>query len=71
MNAGPELVKMAVLAKRSGVPAATIKHYLREGLIPGPVRRTARNMAYYDAGVVERIVIVPMPRSGSRRWCGE
>lgn len=35
MNAGPELVKMAVLAKRSGVPAATIKHYLREGLIPG------------------------------------
>ncbi|MCA9598106.1 MAG: MerR family transcriptional regulator [Myxococcales bacterium] len=58
MNAGPELVKMAVLAKRSGVPAATIKHYLREGLIPGPVRRTARNMAYYDAGVVERIVTI-------------
>ncbi len=55
MGAGPELVKMAVLSERSGVPAATIKHYLREGLIPGPVRRTARNMAYYDAGVVERI----------------
>jgi DNA-binding transcriptional MerR regulator len=51
----PELVKMATLSRRSGVPAATIKHYLREGLLPGPVRRSGRNMAWYDASLVGRI----------------
>ncbi|MCB9596138.1 MAG: MerR family transcriptional regulator [Sandaracinaceae bacterium] len=49
-----ELVKVSVLAKMSGVPAATIKHYVREGLLPEPVR-TSRNMAYYDPGLVDRI----------------
>ncbi|GAB5541430.1 MAG: MerR family transcriptional regulator [Sandaracinaceae bacterium] len=48
------LVKVSVLAERSGVPAATIKHYVREGLLPEPVR-TSRNMAYYDPGLVDRI----------------
>lgn len=46
---------MAELAKRSGVPTPTIKHYTREGLLPGPEIRTSRNMAYYDARVVARI----------------
>jgi DNA-binding transcriptional MerR regulator len=49
-----ELVKISELARRSGVPSATIKHYLREGLLPPPVR-TSRNMAYYDAGLVDRV----------------
>jgi DNA-binding transcriptional MerR regulator len=53
-----DLVKMATLAKRSGVPAPTIKHYMREGLLPGPARRTARNMAYYDAALVDRIATI-------------
>lgn len=51
----PSLVKMSDLARRSGVPAATIKHYLREGLLPEPEVRTGRNMAYYDAALVPRI----------------
>lgn len=46
---------MAVLSKRSGVPAPTIKHYIREGLLAGPTLRTSRNMAFYDARNVERI----------------
>ncbi len=50
-----ELVKMAVLARRSGVPTPTIKHYLREGIITGPAVRTSRTMAYYDARNVARI----------------
>lgn len=50
----PELVKVSILAKRSGVPAATIKHYVREGLLPEPTR-TSRNMAYYDSALVPRI----------------
>lgn len=54
-RAEPELVKMSVLAARSGVPAATIKHYVREGLLPAPAIRTSRNMAYYDVALVPRI----------------
>lgn len=49
-----DLVKMSVLARMSGVPAATIKHYVKEGLLPPP-SRTSRNMAYYDASFVPRI----------------
>ncbi len=47
-------VKMSVLARMSGVPAATIKHYVNEGLLPQPTR-TSRNMAYYDVSLVPRI----------------
>ena len=38
-----ELLRMGELAEASGVPAPTIKHYLREGLLPEPVK-TSRNM---------------------------
>ncbi|MEC9071376.1 MAG: MerR family transcriptional regulator, partial [Myxococcota bacterium] len=51
----PNLLKMSELARRCGVPAPTIKHYIREGLLPPPAVRTSRNMAYYDAGLVPRI----------------
>jgi DNA-binding transcriptional MerR regulator len=51
----PELVKMSTLARRSGVPAATIKHYLREGLLPQPDVRSSKNMALYDARLVTRV----------------
>ncbi len=47
-------VKVSILARMSGVPAATIKHYVREGLLPEP-SRTSRNMAYYEVGLVPRI----------------
>jgi len=49
-----ELLKISQLAKRAGVGRGTIQHYLREGLLPRPVK-THRNMAYYDAACVERI----------------
>jgi DNA-binding transcriptional MerR regulator len=52
--AAPELLKMSVFADRSGVPIPTIKHYLREQLLPEPTR-TSRNMAYYDAALVPRV----------------
>jgi DNA-binding transcriptional MerR regulator len=51
------LLRMGELAEASGVPAATIKHYLREGLLPEPVR-TSRNMAYYPAEFVGRIKLI-------------
>ena len=51
----PQLVKISELARLSGVPSPTIKHYMREGLLPGPARRTSRNMAYYDARLADRV----------------
>jgi DNA-binding transcriptional MerR regulator len=51
------LLKMSELVERSGVSAATIKHYLREGLLPEPVR-TSRNMAYYPPEFVERLALI-------------
>jgi DNA-binding transcriptional MerR regulator len=52
-----ELLRMRELAAASGVPAPTIKHYLREGLLPEPVK-TSRNMAYYPPEFVERIKLI-------------
>jgi DNA-binding transcriptional MerR regulator len=48
------MLKMSVFAVRSGVPIPTIKHYLRERLLPEPVR-TSKNMAYYDAALIPRV----------------
>jgi DNA-binding transcriptional MerR regulator len=52
-----EMLRMGELAEASGVSAATIKHYLREGLLPEPVK-TSRNMAYYPAEFVDRIKLI-------------
>jgi DNA-binding transcriptional MerR regulator len=54
------MLKMSELAERSGVSAATIKHYLREGLLGGDdeVVRTSRNMAYYPPEFVERVRLI-------------
>jgi len=56
-NGHRDLLRMGELAEASGVPAATIKHYLREGLLPEPVK-TSRNMAYYPPEFVERIRLI-------------
>src|SRR5215203_6889251 len=52
-----ELLKISELAERSGVPVATVRHYLREGLLPEPVK-TSRNMAYYPPEFVDRIKLI-------------
>lgn len=48
------LVRIGELAKRSGVPIATLKHYLREGLI-APSRRSGRTMSWYDPALATKI----------------
>ncbi|HEY2160060.1 MAG TPA: MerR family transcriptional regulator [Solirubrobacteraceae bacterium] len=55
-----DMLKMSELAERSGVSAATIKHYLREGLLGSEeeVVRTSRNMAYYPTDFVERVRLI-------------
>jgi DNA-binding transcriptional MerR regulator len=52
-----QMLRMRELAAASGVPAPTIKHYLREGLLPEPVK-TSRNMAYYPPEFVDRIKLI-------------
>ena len=57
VNGDNGLLRMRELAQQSGVSAGTIKHYLREGLLPNPVR-TSRNMAWYPPEFVERIRLI-------------
>ena len=51
------LLKISELAERSDVSVGTIKYYLREGLLPRPVK-TSRNMAYYPEDFVDRIRLI-------------
>jgi DNA-binding transcriptional MerR regulator len=52
-----ELLKISELAERAEVPVATVRHYLREGLLPEPVK-TSKNMAYYPPEFVDRIRLI-------------
>ena len=74
------LLKMSELAERSEVSPATIKHYLREGLLGegGEIVRTSRNMAWYPPEFVERLRLIKrlqeqrfMPLAAIRRVLAE
>ncbi|NRQ39454.1 MerR family transcriptional regulator [Nonomuraea sp. NN258] len=50
-------MRIGELSARSGVPAATIKYYVREGLLP-PGSRTKANQAEYDEAHLRRLRLV-------------
>lgn len=50
-------MRMGELSQVTGVPVATLKYYLREGLVP-PGRATAVNQADYDDSHVRRVRLV-------------
>ncbi|WP_189176892.1 MerR family transcriptional regulator [Streptomyces lasiicapitis] len=50
-------MRISELSRRSGVPNATIKFYLREGLVP-PGRATSATQAEYDEGHLRRLRLV-------------
>ena len=50
-------MRVGELSRRSGVSVASIKYYLREGLLP-PGERTSPNQATYDDGHVHRLRMV-------------
>jgi DNA-binding transcriptional MerR regulator len=50
-------MRMAELSAASGVPVATVKYYLREGLLP-PGERTSPNQARYSAAHVQRLRLI-------------
>lgn len=49
-----DLIKIGELARRAQVPLATVKHYLREGLIRAS-RKTGKTMSWYDPALVHRL----------------
>ncbi|WP_327324655.1 MerR family transcriptional regulator [Streptomyces sp. NBC_01210] len=50
-------MRISELSRRSGVPITTIKHYLREGLLP-PGRATAATQAEYEESHVRRLRLI-------------
>jgi DNA-binding transcriptional MerR regulator len=50
-------VRISELSARTGVPVATVKYYLREGLLP-PGERTAANQAGYGEEHVDRLRLI-------------
>lgn len=52
-----DMLKISQLANESGVPVATVRHYLREGLLPEG-HKTSPNMAYYPPELVDRIRVI-------------
>jgi len=48
---------MKDLTKATGVTKATVQHYIKEGLVPKPIK-TSRNMGYYDESHVKAIHMV-------------
>ena len=52
-----KLMRIGELAEATGVSTQTIHYYLREGLLPPPIK-TARNMAYYGPDHIEDIRLI-------------
>jgi AcrR family transcriptional regulator len=50
----PKHMKMSELSARAKKPAATIRYYARQGLLPDPVK-TGKTMAYYTIEHIERL----------------
>ncbi|HAR97391.1 MAG TPA: hypothetical protein DCS11_00495 [Syntrophus sp. (in: bacteria)] len=47
-------LKIGELAKKSGVPASTIRFYVKEGLLPAP-EKINKKLAHYDEGCIQKI----------------
>lgn len=57
MNEFDDLLKIGRVAELAGVSVAAVKYYVREGLLPQPVK-ARRNMAYYDKSCVDIILFI-------------
>ncbi|MFH1150180.1 MAG: MerR family transcriptional regulator [Actinomycetota bacterium] len=55
VNTGSQkLLRIGELSRLTGVSTSAINYYVREGLLPPPLK-TAPNMAYYDPGYVDMV----------------
>jgi len=53
----PRHMKISELSAQAQVPVSTIKYYLRQGLLPAPLR-TGKNMAYYTESHLEYLLAI-------------
>ena len=49
-----KLLRIGELSRRTGISTSAINYYVREGLLPPPLK-TAPNMAYYDPGYIDMV----------------
>lgn len=63
-------IRIGELMKRCGVTRATVHHYVREGLLPEPVK-TSRNMALYAPDCVDRVLLIKSLQTHYRRSLAE
>jgi DNA-binding transcriptional MerR regulator len=54
-------LKIGEVARRSGVPASTIRYYVKEGLLPAPSKAN-KKMAYYDEACIEKLEHIALLR---------
>ena len=59
----PQHMKISELSLHTDTPAPTIRYYLREGLLPEPIR-TSRNMAYYNTEHLSRLLKIQEMKKG-------
>jgi DNA-binding transcriptional MerR regulator len=55
------LIDIAEVAIRSGVPASTLRFYEEKGLIESIGRRGLRRL--FDAGILERLALIALGRT--------
>jgi DNA-binding transcriptional MerR regulator len=60
-------MQMSELSERSGVPIATVKYYLREGLLPAGVATSATRATYTEAHVLRLRLIRALAEVGGLR----
>ncbi|MRS04760.1 MerR family transcriptional regulator, partial [bacterium] len=61
-----KVMQISELAKIAGVPASTIRFYVREGLIPQPIR-TGKTRAYYLRDHIKAIELIKKRRATGRK----
>ncbi len=61
MQASPSELDIAAVARRSGVPASTLRYYEERGLIAPIGRRGLRRL--YDGRVLERLALIGLGRA--------
>ena len=63
-------IRIGELMRRAGVTRATVHHYVREGLLPEPVK-TSRNMALYSVDCIDRVLLIKSLQENYRRSLAE
>lgn len=61
-----ENMQISELAKLSGVPVSTIRYYIREGLLPQPLR-TGKTRAYYSSDHLKAIELIKKKQAGGNK----